>query len=164
LVVTNDGLGDIGRATSFAGYEVQFLYQPATGGSAPQPNTFLGELLGSWELYGSPIQILPLSGQFTATLTTGPDVPPGGNVWLMALGWNGGYTSLSAAEAGDVTFFGATTVWSQTTGSAASQGDSTQPYFPGLELTPTPEPTTLSLLTLCGTAGLVLLRCKHMTT
>jgi len=87
-----------------SGTVVELLYQPG-GGSAPAGIVNGSTVsLGSWEamLGSNPFVTVGSNGRFNAGIqTTGTDVAPSGAVWLTVLGWNGGFTSLAAAEAGN---------------------------------------------------------------
>lgn len=158
LVTTNDFEGHLGVANSTSGIKIELLYQPNNGGSAPAAVTGLYDL-GNWEV------AMPTAGDMAASpgrfgafsVTTGTDVAPGGNVWLEAIMWNGGYTTLAAAQAGEVTGFGMSTVWSQGTGNGNDiLPVSTTPYFTGMTFL-VPEPSTIAL-GIFGTAALLLFR------
>jgi hypothetical protein len=161
LVSTNSGTGT-GSATSASGTKIQLFYQPATSGTAPTAiSDILGSTLGSWEAVGTAGTVgSPLAGRFGSfTDTTGSDVAPQGNVWLIAVAWNGGAATYSAAGQAigtTTTYVGYSTVWSQATGGNGNGPVSTT-GFTGLVLTPVPEPTTIALAGL-GAASLLLFR------
>jgi hypothetical protein len=161
LVTTNNGQ-TTGASTSGFGSKIQLLYIPDTGQSAPTVTPaggsgfIAGALTGGWELAGTPVSVgSPLAGRFgSVTETTGNDVAQQGNVWLMAVAWNGGATSY--ANATTATYAGVSAVWSQATGGGAVLPVNTT-GFSGLQLLPVPEPSTIALAGL-GAASLLLFR------
>jgi len=166
VVTTNNGV-TTGKAgtTSSSGIRIELFYQPDTGGSAPTGITGLTGI-GNWETIGSATTIAPVAGDFSGgTLSTGTDVyaqsaDQTGNIWLIAVAWNGGATTYATAGA-VATYFGASSVWSQGTGNPngtpQTAAVSTSGFFPGLQLTPIPEPSTIALAGL-GAASLLLFR------
>jgi hypothetical protein len=157
LVTTNSGQST-GNATSAMGIKIQLFYQPDTGGSAPTAFSTLGAA-GNWESLGSAGLTVgsPLAGRFgPSTLTTGTDVAAQGNVWLMAVAWNGGEATYGAITVPATSYAGYSAVWSQATGGGANGPVSTT-GFAGLQLLPVPEPSTIALAGL-GAASLLLFR------
>lgn len=147
LVTTFFPFEEIAPVTSTSGIYIELLYQPNSGGAAPAAPTYLQDL-GSWEPAMANAGVIgPIPGRFGAySVTTGTDVAPAGNVWLTSILWNGGYTTLSAAQNGYPSLFEWSNVWSQGTGNGGSISPvSTTAYFQGMEFPPIPEPSATTL-------------------
>jgi hypothetical protein len=151
------------KANSGMGIKIELLYQPDTGGSAPDASGLatINGSLGNWEQWGTLVSVgSPTPGNFSATTeTTGTDVTAGSPVWATAIAWSGGYANLGAAQTAGATFYGVANagVWVQNTYGGTQSATSTSAAWTGLVLTPTPEPATIALGGL-GAAALLLFR------